>query len=75
MPPVASDPAFHDFWSKCFNVKHDCRFHIGQGFFIGVPFAYYHTLQSKRIGYIAIGIFLNDDFELLDHFRLVIGAK
>jgi len=64
----------YNFQTDGLYVKLDCRFHIGQGFFVCLAFSYNNTLQSKRIGFIALRMFLNDNLELFDHRYLLFFA-
>jgi len=52
-------------YAKGFNMKLDRRFHIGQRFLVGVAFANYRALDTKRISNVTIGMFLNNDLEPL----------
>jgi hypothetical protein len=59
------------FSTKGFDMKLDCGFHIDERFFVGIALTYYYALDAKRIGYIAISMFLDNDLELLQHSSLL----
>ena len=52
-------------------MKSNSGLHIGEGLIIRVALSYDNTLQTHWISNIPIGVFLNDDFDVLNQGHLL----
>ncbi len=59
---------------KGLDMESNGRFHVGEGLFVSVPFAYYYSSKAQRIGDIPIGMLFNDYLELSHKLTLHFGT-